>query len=178
MKLTDWIIAVATVAIVWLTYCYVALQGDLVTLQKALANLQDTIVKWQTRIQVEARPFFRVTEEQEFGKPGTVGLRVANLSSVGVWLDTVEVMILEGGPKSHCKIIRVDDVLAPDQSREVNIWTVINDYCKQDPPEMVRRLSAKFIIKYVAASESLMLIKECSFEYIDRRARNFVLTVP
>ncbi len=108
MKTTDLIGAIAaivqaasTAAIVWLTFRYVALQ-------KALTNLQDTIVQWQTRVQIEPRLFFRVTEKREFGEPGIVGLRVGNLSAIGVWLDSVEIMISEVGPKRGIQVIQVD----------------------------------------------------------------------
>lgn len=155
-----------------------ALQDDLVNLQKSLTRLQDTVVQWQTRIQIEPRLYFRVTEGQEFGEPGIVDLRVGNLSAIGVWLDSVQIIISEPGPKRDAQVIHVDDVLPPDKSREIEIWTLIDNYGKQDRFELVRALNVKIVVTCVANNQTLTLTQECRFDYTGRKARNFVPIAP
>jgi hypothetical protein len=183
MKLTDWIIAGAAFfqvcfagVICWLTRRYVVLQGDLVNLQKSFTTLQDTVVQWQTRIQIEPRLYFYVTEKQEFGESGIVGLRVGNLSAIGVWLDSVQIIISESGPKRDVQVIHIDDVLPPDKSREIEIWTLIDNYGKQHHFESVHVFNVRIVATCVANNKTLDLTKECRFDYNRRKARNFVLT--
>jgi hypothetical protein len=180
VKLTDWIIAGAAilqaasaVVICFLTSRYVAMQSEMVTLQKSVTKLQETIVQWQTRIKVQPLLHFQVADEHDVNKPGLVRLRVGNLSAIGVWLDSVDVLIIESAARMRPTRIQIDDVLAPNTSWPVDIWTVIDDYGKQYDVTALIPMNVKVVVTCLVNSEKLELTQECRFHYTRRNARNF-----
>jgi len=182
MRLTDWIVAIAAIfqagfagLIWWLTRRYVGMQSDLVNLQKSLTTLQDTIVNWQTRIQVEPRLYFEVGDKHEVPEIGIVRLRVGNLSAIGVWLKSVEIQIVETATRRNLHVIQVEDLLPPDTSREIDIWTRIEEYARQNDisASEVLVMNVKVVVTCLANNKPLILMQECRFHYVWKQARHF-----